>query len=168
MYKNESVPLKPILEYLKSAEQKIEEEIADQHFNSLLVELEKIIGATDAKNSIISIEDIAKKFNIPTEAAIRIIKSEAGAEEKKIKNDNHDKVDDTKFVMVGKYLVLRSKANELKSLLESIKSYKEASLLLTKNGILEEIHVELISRLGFNIIWKGIDYNTATIEKKDS
>ena len=168
MYKNESVPLKPILEYLKSAEQKIEEEIADQHFNSLLVELEKIIGATDAKNSIISIEDIAKKFNIPTEAAIRIIKSEAGAEEKKIKNDNHDKVDDTKFIMVGKYLVLRSKANELKSLLESIKSYKEASLLLTKNGILEEIHVELISRLGFNIIWKGIDYNTATIEKKDS
>jgi hypothetical protein len=37
-----------------------------------------------------------------------------------------------------------------------------------KNGIPEECHLDLISKLGFNIIWKGIDYNTATIEKKYS
>jgi uncharacterized protein len=168
MYKNDSVPLRPILEYLKYTEQKIEQEMASQHSNSLLGELDQIIEATDADNSIIAVEDIAKKYNIPIEAALRIIKSKAGVEEKEKEKENHDKVDHTKFVIVGKYLVLRSKANELKSLLERITRYKEASLVLAKNGIPEECHVDLISKLGFNIIWKGIDYNTATIEKKYS
>ncbi|MFL6323381.1 MAG: hypothetical protein ACJ72C_01290, partial [Nitrososphaeraceae archaeon] len=59
-------------------------------------------------------------------------------------------------------------ANELKSLLEKTTGYNEASILFMKNGIPEECHLDLISKLGFNIIWKGIDYNTATIEKKYS
>jgi hypothetical protein len=68
---------------------------------------------------------------------------------------------------VGKFLVPTSKAKELRSILDrdKITLYKEASLLFAKNGIPDESHSELISKLGFEIVWKGIDYNNATIEK---
>jgi uncharacterized protein len=166
MYKNDSVPLRPILEYLKHTEERIEQEMASQHSNRLLGELDRIIEASDSQNSIISIQDIAKKYNIPIEAATRIIKSEAGAQENKNENQNYGKDEHTKFVIVGKYLILRSKIDQLKSLLEGTTRYNDASILFTKNGIPEECHIELISKLGFNIIWRGIDYITATIEKK--
>ena len=66
-----------------------------------------------------------------------------------------------------KFLIPRSKANELGSILdrEKITRYNEASLLFAKNGIPDECHAELISKLGFEIVWKGIDYNNAAIEK---
>ena len=167
MYKNDSVPLRPILEYLKHTEERIEQEMASQHSNRLLYELDHLVEASDAENSIISIQDIAKKYNIPIEAAIRIIKSEAGLQQNKNENQNYDKDKHTKFVIVGKYLILRSKTDQLKSLLERTTRYNEASILFTKNAIPEECHAELVSKLGFNIIWKGIDYTTATIEKKE-
>jgi uncharacterized protein len=168
MYKNDSVPLRPILEYLKYIEQRIEQQMVSQYSKSLLGELDHIIEVADPKNSIISVEDIAKKYNISIEAALRIIRSEAEIDENKKENENYDKDGHTKFIIVGKYLILDPKANELKSLLEKTTRYNEASILFMKNGIPEECHLDLISKLGFNIIWKGIDYNTATIEKKYS
>jgi uncharacterized protein len=166
MYKNDIVPLRPVLEYLRDIEQKAEQQMATQHSNRMVGELRQIIEMHGVQNNIISVEDMAKKYNIPSEAALRIVESEAELIDKKNKNENHDIVEDAKFIIVGKYLILRPKANELKSVLDRIKGYSEASMLFTQNGIPEECHLDLISKLGFNILWKGIDPSTAMIEKK--
>jgi hypothetical protein len=47
-----------------------------------------------------------------------------------------------------------------------IRKFNEACLLFEKNNIPEPCHVDLLSELGFDIIWKGIDSNSATIERR--
>ena len=47
-----------------------------------------------------------------------------------------------------------------------IRKFNEACLLFAKNNIPEPCHVDLLSKLGFDIIWKGIDSNSVTIERR--
>jgi predicted nuclease of restriction endonuclease-like RecB superfamily len=164
-YKGNEIPLKPILEYLKYTEQVLEQEIADRHSDLLLVQLRETIETSESQNTVISLEDIAKKCRVPVEAVLRIIKSEFLEKNKNGKCQLDQRY--AKFIIVGKFLVPTSKAKELRSILDrdKITLYKEASLLFAKNGIPDESHSELISKLGFEIVWKGIDYNNATIEK---
>jgi predicted nuclease of restriction endonuclease-like RecB superfamily len=165
-YKGNDIPLKPILEYLKYTEQVLEQEIASRHSDLLLIQLRETIETSESQNTVIPLEDIAKKCRVPVEAVLRIIKSEFPVE--KSKNENYQ-LDQryAKFIIVGKFLIPTSKVNELRSILDrdKITQYNEASLLFAKNGIPDECHSELISKLGFEIVWKGIDYNNATIEK---
>jgi hypothetical protein len=122
---------------------------------------------TASSRGIISIYEIAKKCNIPIEAALRIIRStEEESSKKNNNNDNDNNGDDSKFVIVGdKYLILKSKMKELESTLNGVTKFTDACLLLTSNGIPESCHVDVISKLGYDIIWKGIDYSNVTINK---
>ncbi len=165
-YKGNDIPLKHILEYLKYAEQVLEREIASRHSDLLLVQLREAIERSESQNTVISLDDLAEKCTVPVEAALRIIKSELPVEESKNENYQRDQ-GYVNFMIVGKFLIPKSKANELGSILdrEKITRYNEASLLFAKNGIPDECHAELISKLGFGIVWKGIDYNNAAIEK---
>jgi len=117
---------------------------------------------------VISIEEIAKKYDVPAEAVLRVIKSKFRIEAKT--NDNFGKDEKTKFILVGRFLIPLIKANNLRSILEinRITKYNEASLLFTDYGIPEECHTELVSKLGFEIRWEGMDYNAASIKKKFS
>src|ERR671914_818971 len=65
-YKNDTVPVKPILDYLKSIDREmVERKINDPH---LKIEL----GKDDNNNEVISINDVAQKYCIPAEVARRI------------------------------------------------------------------------------------------------
>jgi uncharacterized protein len=167
-YKGNDIPLKPILEYLKYTEQMLEQEMANRHSEALLAQLRRTIETSNSENTIISLEDIAEKCGLPVEAVLRVIKSEFTVQEENKKENYLRDKDDAKFMPVGKFLIPMSKANQLRWLLErdKITKYNEASLLFAKNGVPDECHADLISKLGFQIVWRGIDYNTATIEKK--
>jgi uncharacterized protein len=167
-YKGNNIPLKPILEYLKHVEQILEEEIAMGHSDQLLEELDQINERFYLDNMVISIEEIAKKYDVPAEAVLRVIKSKFRIEAKT--NDNFGKDEKTKFILVGRFLIPLIKANNLRSILETnrITKYNQASLLFTDYGIPEECHTELVSKLGFEIRWEGMDYNAASIKKKFS
>ncbi len=159
LYRKDSVPLKPILNYLKSIDHEMIEKFASNNYMDLLRDLEHII-VDSSNNSIVSINEIAKKYNIPVESALRIIRSEQESQKKK-KNNN-----DSKYLIVDRYLILKSKVKELELLLGNVVKFNEVQLLLTKNGIPESCHTTLISKLGFDIIWKGIDCSNATIERR--
>ncbi len=167
-FKGNNIPLKPILEYLKNTEQILEQEIATGHSNELLEELDQINQRFHSDNTVISIEDIAKKCGVPAEAVLRIIKSKFRIEAKT--KDSFGKDEKTKFILVGKFLISLIMANKLRSVLETngITKYNEASLLFNEYGIPDECHTDLVSKLGFEIIWEGMDYNAASIEKKYS
>src|SRR5919197_4548354 len=157
LYKNGNVPLNPILEYLKSIDVEMVESFATHNYKELLTDLDRSI-VNNATNGIIAINEIAKKYNIPVESALRIIRSE---EQKAKKND-----DDIKYIIAGTYLIFKSKAKELELFLRTISKINEACLLFAKYNIPESCHIDLICKLGFDIIWKGIDYNSAIIERK--
>ena len=157
LYKNDNVPLNPILEYLKSIDVEMVENFATHNYKELLTDLDRSI-VNNATNGIIAINEIAKKYNIPVESALRIIRSE----EQKAKKNN----DDIKYIIAGTYLIFKSKAKELELFLRTISKFNEACLLFAKYDIPESCHIDLICKLGFDIIWKGIDYNSAIIERK--
>jgi hypothetical protein len=165
-YKNESIPLRPILEHLNAIEQTFKQDLASRYSNTLLRELDEIIESSELRGrTIISVEDIAKKYNIPLDSALSIIKSREVLHGEKV-DENHVEVQSIGFILVGKHLILNSKVKELKAIMEGLTKLNEAVGLFHKNGIPEESHLDLVSKLGFNIIWKGIDYNAASIEKK--
>jgi uncharacterized protein len=161
LYKNDNVPLRPILEYLKSVELEIVEKFASHNYNNLLMDLDHII-ANNANNGIISINEIAKKYNIPVESALRITRSH----EETINDKGDD--NDNGYTIADKYLILKSKAKRLELLLEGISKFNDACLIFSKNNIPESCYTDLLSKLGFDIIWKGIDSTSATIERKKS
>jgi uncharacterized protein len=142
-YKNDVVPVKPILDYLKS----IDKEMIDIKVNDPNL---KIILDDDDNNTILSIKDIAQKYDVSTEVARRISL-----------RDN-----DEKFIEAGMYLIPKSKTHRLESLLDGIIGFGDACSVLAKEGIPEPCHAELIIKLGYEVIWQSIDASTAGIRKK--
>jgi predicted nuclease of restriction endonuclease-like RecB superfamily len=165
-YKDDNIPLKPILDYLKNIERVLEREIATRRSGELIEEIEKINQRIHRENTLVSIGDIAKKYGMPVEAVLRIINSRfrIGA------TTTEDKDEKANFTVVGRFLVSQVMASKLSSILEAkrITNFHEATLVFTEHGIPDECHTDLISKLGFEIVWEGIDYNAAKIEKINS
>jgi predicted nuclease of restriction endonuclease-like RecB superfamily len=160
LYKNDDLPIRHILEYLKSIELEVVAKYASHNYNNLMTDLDHII-TKGASNGVISIDEIARKYNIPVESTLRIIRSD----QKKVKGKGYS---NSNHIIAGKYLILKSKAQELNALLTDTSKFNDACLVLEKNDIPESCHMDLLAKLGFDIIWKGIDSNNATIQRKKS
>ena len=158
LYKNDDVPIRGILEYLKSIELEMVAKYANHNYNNLLTDLNHII-TKGTSNGVISIDEIARKYNIPVESTLRIIKSD----QEKVKDKGYS---NSNYIITGKYLILKSKAQELNLLLTGTSKLNDACLLLEKTDIPESCHIDLLDKLGFDIIWKGIDSSNATIQRK--
>src|SRR5688500_19915931 len=87
----------------------IERKINDPN---LKIELDKDDN-NDNNNAIISINEVAQKYGIPTEVARRISQ-----------RDNKEK-----YIEAGMYLILKSKAHKLESLLAGTRSEEHTSEL---------------------------------------
>jgi uncharacterized protein len=143
-YKNDTVPVKPILDYLKSIDREmIERKVNDPN---LKIELDK----DDNNKAVISIQEVAQKYSIPAEVARRISL-----------RDNNEK-----YIEAGMYLIPKSKAHKLESLLAGINRFIDACSILSNEGIPESCHAELIVKLGYDVIWQSIDASTAVIVKR--
>jgi predicted nuclease of restriction endonuclease-like RecB superfamily len=142
-YKNDMVPVKPILDYLKSIDREmIERKINDPN---LKIELDK-----DNNDSVISINEVAQKYCIPAEVAQRISL-----------RDNNEK-----YMEAGMYLIPKSKAHELESLLAGTNRFIDACSILSNEGVPESCHADLIVKLGYDVSWQSIDASTAVIVKR--
>ena len=147
-YKNDTVPIKLILDYLKSVDKEmIERKVNDPN---LKIELDK--EDNNNNNAVISISKVAQKYSIPTEVARRISL-----------RDNKEK-----YIEAGMYLIPKSKALRLESLLAGTRRFIDACSILSKEGIPESCHAELIVKLGYDVSWQSIDASTAIIVKKEA
>ena len=144
-YKNDTVPVKPILDYLKSIDREmIERKVNDPN---LKIELDK---DDNNNNAVISIQEVAQKYFIPAEVARRISL-----------RDNNEK-----YIEAGMYLIPKSKAHKLESLLAGTTRFIDACSILSNEGIPESCHAELIVKLGYDVSWQSIDASTAVIVKR--
>jgi hypothetical protein len=113
-----------------------------------LFELDK--DNDDNNNAVISINEVAQKYCIPAEVARRISL-----------RDNKEK-----YIEAGMYLIPKSKALKLESLLAGTSRFIDACSILSKEGIPESCHAELIVKLGYDVSWQSIDASTAIIVKR--
>jgi predicted nuclease of restriction endonuclease-like RecB superfamily len=161
VYDNNGVPIWPILSYLKRIEQIKTRSFAETIPDQLLEELDHIIFATrsnsrqDGIGEIVSISELAEKYNIPSESLLLIIQRRYG-----VKSSNRDY-----YVIVGTSLILKSKLVELEKSLKSISRFMDVVSLFMDHEIPDSFHVELLSELGYEIVWRGIDSNNALIKR---
>jgi hypothetical protein len=148
-YKNGNVPVRSIFEYLKS----IDKEVIERNVNDPNLKVE-----FDYSKDIISISEIAQKHNLPAEAALRIAMRDYGNRYISIAGHYHHY-----------YLISKSKAQELESLLDknTVSRFTDACLLLSQSGIPESCHAELISKLGYDVLWRSIDPSNAVMKKRE-
>jgi uncharacterized protein len=143
-YKNDAVPVKPILDYLKSIDREmIERKVNDPN---LKIELDK----DDDNNTVISINEVAQKYSVPAEVVRRISL-----------RDNKEK-----YIEAGMYLIPKSKAHKLESLLAGTNRFIDACSILSNEAIPESCHAELLVKLGYEVIWQSIDASTAVLVKR--
>jgi uncharacterized protein len=143
-YKNDTVPVKPILDYLKS----IDREMIERKVNDPNLKIE--FDEADDNNAVISINEVAQKYSIPAEVARRISL-----------RDNKEK-----YIEAGIYLISKSKATKLEPLLVGTSRFIDACSILSKEGIPESCHAELIDKLGYDVSWQSIDASTAVMIKR--
>jgi uncharacterized protein len=146
-YKNDSVPIRPILDYLKA----LDKEMIDRKMRDPNLRIE-----VDRSKDIISLEDLAQKYDLPIEAVSKILS-----------RDYSDQ-----YISIGSggpqhyHLISKTKAKKLESLLKEVKTFTDACLILSENAIPEACHAELVEKLGYEVIWRSMDVSTAVIEKR--
>jgi hypothetical protein len=157
-YKNDKVPVKPFLDYLKSIDVKMIETLANNNSVKLLTEIENYASNNTA---IISIDEIADKYNLPIESALRIITTTSP----KYDNSSISNIND-KYVVAGTYLISKSKLSEFESLFDGITKFIDACSILERNNIPESCHMEIISKIGYDVLWQSMDCSTAIIKRR--
>jgi uncharacterized protein len=142
LYKKNSVPVKKINDYLKLIDkEQIETNVVDSKLRI------KFDGAKD----VISIQEIAAGYKVPTEVAA-IVAS----------RDN-----DRDYLKAESWFISRSRVNGLAKLLAGTTKFTDACVILSENSIPEPCHAELISKLGYDVIWQSMDSGDAVIIRRN-
>lgn len=143
-FKNE-VPIKPILEHLR----RIDAQIVEEKVGSTKIRLD---GSHDA--DLVSVDRVAREHEIPAEAALRIL---AGLY--------------PKHVVTGTYMVSPARAEAIRDSLEgggggAVSGFVEACGVLAKHGIPEQCHAGLLSKLGYEVVWRDLNPDNAEIARR--
>jgi hypothetical protein len=142
LFKNK-VPIMQVINYLK----KIDVEIIEEKSNSTSLSLSISIDQ-DHSNDIISITQIAKKYDIPEEAAVRIL----------VKKH-------PEYTLAGQFLISEQKLDHVKRSLNNVSSFVDACIKLETHEIPESCHADLLSKLNYSVVWKDLDPQNAIIKR---
>ena len=160
-YKKDQIPFGPIIKYLKDIDSRIIDDISINFNNSIVKKLESIIE--DKQNKIIFLKQVSDKQNIPVESVLKTIRnlqSNNDASTTAIRNRLKG------FLLLDNYLISNDKIDELLPELDKLKKLPDAVRFLGQNNIPEECITSLIPKIGFEIVWNGIDFNDALIKRK--
>jgi predicted nuclease of restriction endonuclease-like RecB superfamily len=140
-FKKASVPVKKLQEHLKSIDNL---QIASNISNSDL--RIRFNGTKD----VISIEEISEAYGVPIEIATAIASRDNSMD----------------YLRINSWFLLKSKVMGLAELLTSTTKFTEACAILSKNSIPEACHAELVSILGFDVVWQSMNSDDTMIVKR--
>ena len=159
IYKNDNVPIKSILDHLRTIDSKMVEKLARVNNIRLAEELNRIIVNMSNLSEIISLEKIAEKYDIPVESILQIIKDSAVTK-------NSDYKD--RYMVEDKYLIPLTKIKEIKPLLANDIRYIDACRILAHHHVPEACYTFILHKIGYDILWHSMDINGASIKLHDS
>ena len=160
-YKKDEIPFGPIISYLKDIDSKFIDEISVNLHDTIAVEVDKAIQDVHS-NSVISLGKISDRYKIPIESVVKIIRN------LQLNTNNSEEMVIDKlreFLIVGNYLISNNKIRDLLPEVDKINKLHDAIRLLYQNQIPEECITLLITKVGYEIIWNGIDSNNAQIHR---
>jgi uncharacterized protein len=159
IYKNDNVPIKSILDHLRTIDSKMVEKLARVNKIRLAEELNWIIVNMSNLSEIISLEKIAEKYDIPVESILQIIKDSALTK-------NSDYKD--RYMVEDKYLIPLTKIKEIRPLLANDIRYIDACRILAHHHVPEACYTFILHKIGYDILWHSMDINGASIKLHDS
>ena len=137
-----NVSIKPVLEHLK----KIDEEITEEKAGNTKIKLD------ENDLDLISVTRIAREHAIPEAAALKILMADYPGG----------------YVRIGSYLISKEKTEVIGSLIEGVPKFVQACIVMASHGIPDSCHADLLSGLGYDVVWNDLDPDNATIIKKQS
>ena len=162
-YKNDNVPIKPILDRLRTIDHEMIERLARINRIKLMEELNRITLDNSVNSShisgIISLEKLAEKYDIPVESILQIVKDSGD-----LNNSNYK----DSYIVEDKYLIPLTKINEIKPFLGNDIRYIDACRILAENQVPETCYSFILRKIGYDIIWHSMDINGATIKLQGS
>ena len=166
LYERGEVPLKQILSYLKLLDRESAVRLANAFSKEILSEVDRLIGTVDDKadlksNGVISLPDLAARYNVPIETAHLALQS-WNAGNTNFTDCNKDA--SLNYLLVGPYLIRKDKIAELHACLLKVNTLNDANLVIDKLRIPQFYHIDLLTELGYDVIWRGIDANNASIK----
>ena len=133
------VSIKPILEHLKKIDARI------------LKEKSHVKIRLDEKNpDLISVRQVALDNSLPEEAALKIILRDYPDE----------------YVVAERHLISKKMINSLEPGLEGVSAFAEACKILASQAIPDSCHADLLSRMGYDVVWRDLDPDHAKISKR--
>jgi predicted nuclease of restriction endonuclease-like RecB superfamily len=160
-YKKDKIPFGPIIKYLKEIDSRIIDDITVKFQDTITGEIERILQ--DNQHKVVFLKQIAEKYDIPVESVLKTV------EDLQTNNNRSKEVITNRlnnFILVDNYMVSIDEINKLLPELDKINKLQDAHNFLIKNGIPEECISLLIPKIGFEIIWNGIDFNNALIQRQ--
>jgi predicted nuclease of restriction endonuclease-like RecB superfamily len=161
-YRKDEIPFGPIISYLKDIDYKVIDEISINLHDTIALEMDKVIHDRQ-RNTIISLGEISDKYKIPIESVVKTIRN------LQLNTNNSEKVMTDKlreFLLVDNYMISNDKISELLPELDKIGKLQDAVRLLRQSNIPEECVTLLITKMGYEIIWNGIDSNNAQVQRQ--
>ncbi len=161
LYKKDEIPFGPIIKYLKDIDSKIIDDISINLHQMIIKEIENI--TRDKQNKVIFLKEISDKLNIPIESVLKTARTLQS------NNDDSTKLITNRlkeFLLVDNYIISNDKIKELLPGLDKIKNLQDAIRFLGENNIPDECITLLIPKMGFDIVWNGIDSNNAIIQRQ--
>jgi uncharacterized protein len=159
VYRKDEIPLGPLLQYLKNIEYEMIDYFWQVHQENLTRELQILTNSGNNKDYVISLDNVACKFGIPTESVLKALKQMYSI-------DDNSKCTEQDFILIDSFLVSKRKVSEIDEILKKVYRLNDAMNILEDKGVPEKCVTNLISRLGYDIVWKGIDLTNATISKR--
>jgi len=162
-YKNDNVPVKPILDHLRTIDLEVVGRLAKDNRARLEEELNSITDnnrSNGAKlDGIISLDKIAERCGVPIESVSQVIRE---SEDLKTGGFNdHYFVDD-------RYLIPVTIIKEMKQLLKNNSRYMDACKVLAEHNVPEVCYGFVLQKAGYEIVWHNMDISGATIKSQDS
>lgn len=160
-YKKDDIPFGPIITHLKEIDSRIIHDIAVKLHDTLTIVIEKIVE--ENQNKVVFLEQIADRYDIPVESVLKTVrdlqsKSKLSKEPATYGLNN--------FLLIDNYMISNAKISDLLPELDKISKLQDAVYFLSQNGIPEDCITLLIPKIGFEIIWNGIDSNNALIQRQ--
>jgi uncharacterized protein len=163
-YKKNEIPFGPIIKYLKEIDSRIIDDITVKLHDKITMEIETI--TENNQNKVVFLEQIANKYDIPVESVLKTVRDlQSNNNRKLLKEATINRLNN--FLLIDSFMISVEEIRKLLPELDKINKLQDAVYFLSKEGIPEDCITLLIPKIGFEIIWNGIDSNNALIQRQN-
>ena len=151
IYNKNSIPLKPIIRYLRSKDDKVISKTSEIYHSQISAFIKNL---TKRNIDIINLEDISTKFSVPIDSIFTVLSNQA-----------QSSLTD-KYTLLSTFLISNNIIHTVKQQINNEFDFKQIQQIFKTNKIPDYCHLDLIKFYGFEIIWKGLDSSDILLQKK--